>query len=413
MKQIKEAKIWTGPFVVALISNFFLFIIYYALVAIIPVYILGQLNGNEGQAGLSLTLFMLSAIIMRPFSGKIIEVFGKRRTLIISQLFFCLSSILYIFIDSLFLLQTLRFFHGIWFSLATTVFVVIVNDIIPESRKGTGLGYFGMAMNLGVVVGPLIGLTISQWFSYQALFISLSMMAVTGLFSVFILKVSENQPQSSTTARHRRFSWRDFIETKAMPIAIISFLTAFAYASILSFISVYAETKGLFQYISLFFIVYAAAMLSVRPFTGRLYDRKGPSAVIYPSLILFAAGLFLLSNMNSVLTLLLSGVLVGIGYGSLFPCFQALAIQSAEKHRSGHATSTFFILFDSGIALGAFVLGSVLTQWGYFTLYMLGAIIIILTIFVYWKIIGSKREVSFSKSLYSQRQQQRIDQSHH
>ena len=88
MKQIKEAKIWTGPFVVALISNFFLFIIYYALVAIIPVYILGQLNGNEGQAGLSLTLFMLSAIIMRPFSGKIIEVFGKRRTLIISQLFF-------------------------------------------------------------------------------------------------------------------------------------------------------------------------------------------------------------------------------------------------------------------------------------------------------------------------------------
>ena len=117
--------------------------------------------------------------------------------------------------------------------------------------------------------------------------------------------------------------------------------------------------------------------------------------------------------MYSVLTLLLSGVLIGIGYGSLFPCFQALAIQSAQKHRSGHATSTFFILFDSGMALGAFVLGSVLAQWGYFTLYMLGGIIIILTIFVYWRIIGSKREVSFSKSLYSQRQQQRIDQSHH
>ena len=89
MKQINEAKIWTrGIFVVALISNFFLFIIYYALVAIIPVYILGQLNGNEGQAGLSLTLFMLSAIIVRPFSGKIIEIFGKRRTLLFSQLFF-------------------------------------------------------------------------------------------------------------------------------------------------------------------------------------------------------------------------------------------------------------------------------------------------------------------------------------
>ena len=126
---------------------------------------------------------MLSAIIVRPFSGKIIEIFGNGRTLIFSQLFFCLSSILYIFIDSLSLLQTLRFFHGIWFSLATTVFVAIANDIIPESRKGTGLGYFAMAMNLGVVVGPLIGLTMHHnGFPIRHYSFILSMMAVTGLF---------------------------------------------------------------------------------------------------------------------------------------------------------------------------------------------------------------------------------------
>ena len=330
MKQIDEAKIWTGPFFVALINNFFLFIVYYALVTILPVYIISELNGTEGQAGLTLTLFMMTAIIMRPFSGKIIEMFGKRKTLLISQFFFCLSSILYIFIDSLTILLTLRFFHGIWFSLVTTVLVVIANDMIPDNRKGAGLGYFAMAMNLGVVVGPFIGIDTLQWFSYQALFICLSMMAITGLLSAFTLKISEYQPLPST-AKHRRFSWHDFFEIKAIPIAMIGFLTSFAYASILSFISVYAETRGVFQYVSLFFIVFAAAMISVRPFTGRLYDRKGPSTVIYPSLIFFAVGLFLLSNMNSVLTLLISGTLIGIGYGSLFPCFQALAIQSAKN----------------------------------------------------------------------------------
>ena len=169
MGQTDEAKIWTGPFFLALINNFFLFIVYYALLAILPVYILGELNGTEGQAGLSLTLFMLSAIIVRPFSGKIIEIFGKRKTLLISQFFFCLSSILYIFIDSISLLLALRLFHGIWFSLVTTVLVAIVNDMIPESRKGTGLGYFAMAMNLGVVFGPFIALVASQWFSYQGI----------------------------------------------------------------------------------------------------------------------------------------------------------------------------------------------------------------------------------------------------
>ena len=86
----RQEKIWTGPILVALINNFFLFIVYYALLTILPVYILNELNGTEGQAGLAMTIFMLSAIIVRPFSGKIIEMFGKRKTLLISQLFFCL-----------------------------------------------------------------------------------------------------------------------------------------------------------------------------------------------------------------------------------------------------------------------------------------------------------------------------------
>ena len=191
-----------------------------------------------------------------------------------------------------------------------------------------------------------------------------------------------------------------------IPIATVSFLTAFAYASIMSFIYVYAQTQGVFEYVSLFFIVFAATMISVRPFTGRLYDRKGPNAVIYPSLIFFAAGLFLLSTMSSVITLLIAGGLIGIGYGSLFPCFQALAIQSAPKHRSGHATSTFFILFDSGMAIGAFVLGIVSAQWGFSTLYLLCGVVTILTILVYWRIVGGNKEdkeVIYSQSVSSQR----------
>ena len=130
----------------ALINNFFLFIVHYALLTSLPLYILNELNGKEGQAGLAMAIFMLSAIIVRPFSGKIIEMFGKRKTLLISELFFCLSSVLYVFIDSLPLLLALRLFHGIWFSILTTVLIAIANDIIPDSRKGAGIGYFTMSI---------------------------------------------------------------------------------------------------------------------------------------------------------------------------------------------------------------------------------------------------------------------------
>ncbi len=403
MGKNNEEKIWTGPFFVALINNFFLFIIYYALLTILPVYIINDLNGTEGQAGLAMTIFMLSAIVVRPFSGKIIEMFGKRKTLLISELFFCISSILYVFIDSLPLLLALRLFHGIWFSIVTTVLISIANDIIPDSRKGAGLGYFAMSMNLAVVFGPFIALTALHWFSYKVLFIALAIVVVIGYLFAFTLKVSEYRPQLSAVKRNH-LSWHDLFETKAIPIAIVGCLTAFAYASIMSFIAVYAETKGVFEYVSLFFIVFAVAMIIARPFTGRLYDTKGPNAVIYPSFIFFAVGLFLLSNMHSVLTLLIAGVLIGIGYGSIVPCFQALAIQSAQKHRSGHATSTFFTLFDSGMATGAFVLGIVSAQWGYSSLYILCGVIIILTIPVYWRLVSRKKEVRYSESVYSQRE---------
>lgn len=401
MGKNNAAKIWTGPFLVALINNFFLFIVYYALITILPVYILNDLNGTEGQAGLAMTIFMLSAIVVRPFTGKIIEMFGKRITLLISELFFCLSSILYIFIDSLSLLLALRLFHGIWFSIVTTVLIAIANDIIPESRKGAGLGYFAMSMNLAVVFGPFIALTTVQLFSYKVLVIGLAIAVILGYVFAFTLKVTEYQPKASIV-KSNRLSWHDLFEKKAIPIATVGGLTAFAYASIMSFISVYAEKEGVFEYVSLFFIVFAVAMMAVRPFTGQLYDTKGPSYVIYPSLIFFAAGLFMLSNMHSVSTLLISGALIGIGYGSIVPCFQAIAIQSAEKHRSGHATSTFFTLFDSGMAIGAFVLGIVSAQLGYSALYILCGIIIILAIPVYGKLVTGKREVPYSKSVVSE-----------
>jgi MFS family permease len=363
----------------------------------LPIYILNDLNGTEAQAGLAMTIFMLSAIVVRPFAGKIIEMFGKRKTLLISELFFVISSFLYLFIDSLSILLALRLFHGIWFSIVTTVLIAIANDIVPESRKGAGLGYFAMSMNLAVVFGPFIGLATLQWFSYKILIIGLATAVLIGYLFAFTLKVPEYRPKA-THMKFSRLTWRDLFETKAIPVAIVGGITAFAYASIMTFISVYAEERGLFEYVSLFFIVFAVAMIAVRPYTGRLYDTKGPSSVIYPSFIFFAAGLFLLSNIQSAWTLLFSGVLIGIGYGSIIPCFQALAIQSAEKHRSGHATSTFYTIFDSGMAAGAFLLGIVSAQWGFSVLYILCGAIIVLTIPVYLALVSRKIEVKSVES---------------
>ncbi|BBP92816.1 hypothetical protein BsIDN1_64340 [Bacillus safensis] len=66
----------------------------------------------------------------------------------------------------------------------------------------------------------------------------------------------------------------------------------------------------------------------------------------------------MLTATHSATMLLLSGAVIGLGYGSLVPCLQTLAIQHSPAHRTGYATATFFTLYDTGIiAAGSFVFG--------------------------------------------------------
>jgi len=381
MSYSNQTTIWTRPFFMALVNNFFIFLVFYSLLTVLPLYVIDELHGTEGQAGLATTVFLLSAIIVRPFSGKIIELLGKKKTLIISVMMFGISSFIYFWVHDFYLLMALRFFHGIWFSIGSTVMVAIAADMIPPQRKGEGLGYFAMSMNLAVVVGPFLSLALIRWIPYTSLFMGLAWVIVIGFLCSFGIQVTEDDVVEEDVSK--RLTLKDLLEVKAIPIALVGFLTSFAYSGIMSFISVYAKSVGLFESVSLFFVVFAAAMLLSRPYTGRLYDRSGPNAVIYPSLIIFAIGLILLSVTHSVLLLLVAGTLIGLGYGALLPSFQTMSIVAAPKRRTGHATATFFIFYDLGIAVGSFVLGVVSSQFGFSALYLICSGVIIITIAVY------------------------------
>jgi predicted MFS family arabinose efflux permease len=373
--------IWTRPFLMALFNNFFVFLVFYSLLTVLPVYVIDELQGSQSQAGLMTTIFLLSAIIVRPFSGKIIEGIGKKKALLMSIFFFAVSSFFYFLISDFYLLLGLRFFHGIWFSIASTVLIAIASDLIPEHRKGEGIGYFAMSMNLAVVAGPFLSLALIQFVSYSTLFLGLAITIVIA----FILAFGIHPAELPNTGRKplNRIRLHDLIEIKAMPIALVGFLTAFAYSGIMSFISVYAKSIGLFESVSLFFVVFALAMLLSRPYTGRLFDQKGPGSVIYPSLFIFAIGLIILSVTQSAGVLLLAGAMIGLGYGALLPSYQTMSIQSAPRERTGHSTATFFIFYDLGIAVGSVILGMISAGLGFTNLYLISSGVVLVTVFIF------------------------------
>lgn len=378
--------LWTKPFVLCLANNLFLFIFYFAQTTILPIYILKELGGNLAQAGLAMTLFMISAIAVRPFSGLIIEKLGIRKTLIVSGIFFSLFSLAYLLADQLTTLFIIRFLHGIWFSILTTVCVPVVNQFIPEQRKGEGMGYYVMSINLGIVLGPLIGLSLIEYWSYFQITTLLIALVFIGFAFCLMIPVKESENIIQTIPEKKGLALSDVVEKKALPVAVLAALISFSYASIMSFIAPFAASKNLMTYASLFFVVFAISMMSLRPITGKIYDRKGPQYVIYPALLVFSLGLFLLSQIQTLRGFLLAAVLIGVGFGSAQPCIQTLAIQRAPKHRIGYATSTFYTFYDVGIAVGSLLMGALIATYSYQFAFILCSLLTLCSI-VYFKLI--------------------------
>ena len=376
-----DNQIFTKRFISLFFTNLSIFLVFYSLITTLPLYASGILDRTDDEAGLLVTAFLVSAILMRPFSGKLLDLYGKKRLLLISLLIYLACTILYVVFKEFTVLLGLRFFQGIWFSIATTAAGALAADIIPAKRKGTGLGYFTMSTNLAIVIGPFIGLLVIQYASFDALFIVLAVVVAIG--SVLALTLNTKDLTQPKQQQKFRLTFNDLFEKKALPLAIVAAVIAFSYSSILSFLSLYAEQQDLLSAASYFYAVLAVAMIGVRPFTGRIYDTYGAKYVIIPSFMLFAIGLVLLGNADNPALLLTSAIFLGMGYGTLTTSFQSLCVQATTPERTSYATATYFTLFDLGIAVGSYVLGIVAVSIGYSAIYMVSAALMLGMLLIY------------------------------
>lgn len=382
----QQTNLWNRNFLAVCMSSFFLFMGFYIYVVALPIFVTDALQGTQGQIGLATTAFVFAAVAFRPLAGRWADTGNRKKVLLAGLAIFFASTCVYPFINNYSLLIILRLFHGVGFGIAATLTGAIAADLIPVQRKGEGLGYFSLFMSLAMVIGPFVGLSIIQSFSSTVMFIVCIFFAACSLVMGFIVTPAPRMPipAAHKQAAEEGKGWRAFIEPAAVPIAITAALFAFAYAGITTFISIYAKELGLSAYASFFFMAFALLIVLPRPFTGKLYDRKGANVLVYPGLIFFTAGLFLLSMIGSGSMLLITAGIVGLGYGAVLPSYQTIAVQSSPAHRTGLATATYFMFFDTGFGIGSSVLGVVASKTGYAYMYVLSAIVVAISIVLYY-----------------------------
>ncbi len=386
----QKPNLWTKDFLMVSLSNFLLFISFYILMVTLAVYSIERFHASQSMAGLASSIFVLGAVLVRPMAGKMINRIGKKKLLLIGLSMFFVFMLLYFPINSLPLLLLVRFIHGFAFGIGTTATGTIAADIIPMSRRGEGMGYFATSTNLAMAIGPFLGLWISQQYDHMMIFIVTTILSIIAVVATLFLEVSKMEVVKHPISSGNQFRLSDYFEKSTLPIAMLVMVFGFVYSSILSFISSYAEEIQLVDAASFFFVMYAAFLLISRPFTGKLFDLKGENKVIYPSLALFAVGLFILSQTQNGISLLIAGAVIGVGFGTFQSSAQTIAVNLAPSSRIGLATSTYFMFYDLGIGIGPFILGFVLPFTGFRGMYVGMTVIAIIGILIYYFVHGKK-----------------------
>jgi MFS family permease len=386
-----KEKIWTRDFVLICLANFFVFLGFQMTLPTIPLFV-EHLGGNDQLIGLVVGIFTFSALVVRPFAGHALETRGRRFVFLIGLAIFVLSVGSYSFITSILLLFMMRVIQGIGWGFSTTASGTIATDIIPASRRGEGMGYYGLSGNIALAFGPSLGLLLAGMLSFTPLFLICAALGLASLlFAANITYKKIEQPQK--LAHHK---W-DIYEKSALEPSILLFFLTVTFGGIASFLPLYTAEKGI-SGIQWYFLLYALALMVTRTFAGQLYDKKGHQAVFIPGAALILLAMLLLAWLPNNMILFTAAILYGLGFGTVQPALQAWSVERAARDRKGMANATFFAFFDLGVGVGAMVFGQISHWFGYASIYLTAALSVSLSVLFYLFVL--KRE----KTLYKRRE---------
>lgn len=396
MKKVIKEPLWTAEFTGYGISSSVFYVIQYIMVSALPIVITLSYGGSTFDAGMAMTTFQIGCILCRPFAGELIDSLNKKKMLFFSTGLFFLITAAFNFSPSVEFLFIYRFFQGMLFAIGTTVVATVAVLVLPNSRKGEGIGYFAMFVNIAMVIGPFFGLLILDQLGDQSLFFACAIIALIGFYAAnrkpLPVSLAATQPKTKKAWNISRF-----IEKRALPWALMGLFMSFTYSGILVFVPIMMISMGIGTLASYFFVIFAITIVATRPFVGRVYDYYGAPYLIYPGYIIFILGLIMLSIAESATAIFIAAPILGLGYGAIAPAFQTLSVQVAPSERAGAATATYFLFLDIGIGLGSILLSMVVSAFSFNAMYWLNSIIVLIGLLLYHFVVRKKYQPKIEK----------------
>ena len=376
-------KLVTSSYCFILAANFLLYFGFWLLIPVLPFYLSEVFSAGNSTIGIILSCYTVAALCIRPFSGYFLDSFARKPLYLMAYFIFMTMFAGYIIAGSLTLFM-FRIIQGVSFGMVTVGGNTVVIDIMPSSRRGEGLGYYGLSNNIAMAVGPMSGLFLHDaGMSFTTIFCCSLGSCMAGFVCASLVKTPYKPP-----VRREPISLDRFILLKGIPAGISLLLLSIPYGMTTNYVAMYAKQIGINATTGFFFTFMAIGMAISRIFSGKIVDRGKITQVISAGLYLVVFSFFLLSacvyliswnNMVCTIVFFSVALLLGVGFGIMFPAYNTLFVNLAPNSQRGTATSTYLTSWDVGIGIGMLTGGYIAEVSTFDKAYLFGACLTIVS----------------------------------
>ena len=335
-----------------------------------PLYLSEVFGATKDETGLVLSGYTLTALLIRPFSGFLVDSFPRKIVLLVCYGLFALFFGGYLVAGSLLFFTIIRTLHGAPMGATTVANSTVAIDVLPSSRRAEGIGYYGLSNNLGTAIAPTVGMLIYQWTgNYNLIFLVSLIAAGMGFLINCTLKTPSNSPLKGENKKasplggglegsKSPISLDRFLLLKGWPEALCIVGYSFSYGVVSTYIAIYAkEELGITTGTGLFFTLLCVGLISSRLIGARGLRKGRITENASHGVIISFFGFLLFAALHNAWGFYGAAFIIGLGNGHMFPAFQTMFINLAPNSRRGTANSTLLTAWETGVGLGVIVGG--------------------------------------------------------
>ena len=334
-------------------SSLLFFASFNMIIPELPAYLTSL--GGEEYKGLIISLFALTAMLSRPFSGKLSDTIGRIPVMMSGAIVCLICSFIYPVLTSVAGFLLLRFVHGFSTGFTPTGQTAYISDIIPVERRGEAMGLLGTAGAVGMASGPAIGGMLANSAGLDAMFYCSSAFGFISVLIILGMKETLHE-KHSFSLKHLQVSKRDLFERRVLVPCFIMVLCAYSYGALFTVIPDFGEHVGI-RNKGLLFTCLTIASLLVRLLGGKASDLYGRQAVLRISTAMMVVSMLIIACSNSPFQLIMGVTAYGFAQGVTSPTLLAWATDLSPINRKGRGVSSLYISMEFGIGVGALASG--------------------------------------------------------